>query len=243
MIPNSVPLTSVYIPDMVGIKHLSSSSLSIGSTKLIYDTDYYFTTDIDGKLANIVLTKIPFINFRHYNIDYKTWYYLDLYGNRWKKDGDTYISVDNIELVTDVNGTEIDAIIIDKNAVDGAKIKLNSFSYNIINSLKKYSPITVSVNGNLLSDITDYTGNLQILPDLNQSDEVSFKEFYFDKASIIYTNQELSQFRIEDIIISYDYIDPSIRVKATLNTNSFGIVDYTPTVDYYIVNMIGQDLI
>lgn len=218
MTPNSVPLTSIYIPDAMGINTLTSG------VNLKYDIDYTFELDSTDKLSIIKLNKIPFINYFNYNLDVKNWYMLDMFGNRWSFDNNIYTSYDNITLI------------------DG---ETDSFSSELRESIYQYNPITLSINGveNTLTDITDYTGNIYISPHLNMSDTEKFKQFYYDKLTNIYTNQDLMQFDPNDIKLQYEYVNPSVKVKCILNTNSFGIVSHTPTVDYYILNMIGQDLI
>jgi len=111
-------------------------------------------------------------------------------------------------------------------------------------SIKKwkyqYRPFIITINGNALTDLTDYA-NLTAAIDLSPTGSTN-QEFYYDFNHKLYTNQNLDSFDIDSIEIHYYETIQEVTMKARLNSNAGRSSYYTPTIDYYITKLNGQYL-
>jgi len=226
--PDSSSIKSVYIPSYFDPVRLS---LKAGSLKI--EDDVVFDYDAAGKLSIIKLNRFPFIDFSYYDNERRTWFHSDKDGVRYRvySTGEHIIETNSIH-----DGLEQIAISPEIN------ISSNLNKINITpNNLKKYQPITISLNGVDIVDITDYMSytNTPILNDINPDTN---PEFYYNSNGIIYTNINLIAYDIRNIDISYLSTVDKLNVHCRMNTNTPIVSDKTPLVDYYVLKLIGQEM-
>jgi len=244
MYGNTSLLSSIFIPD-----HFETRLLSTESNTLIHDIDFTFEYDTNGTLSIIKLKKIPYIDLTKYDHQRRTWYYVDQYGNLWRKyhEGEFIIETqqrciryDNTGYPRIIDPTGYKYIsLYGIGNIDGIwdeDVSSSDFEFS------QYTPISISLNGLSLNDVTNYSSGESVIPKLDFINTEKNKEFYFNKSNTIYTNQDLNEYEIQNISISYYSNIDKIRLKCRMNTNMTGLSPYTPIVDYYIIKLTGQNL-
>jgi hypothetical protein len=104
----------------------------------------------------------------------------------------------------------------------------------------RYDPIQLTINGERVSDITDYDGLSQ--PALNDIKIDTNKEFYYNFIdNKIYTNQNMAGVQKESIEIKFFVNINSVSVLNKMATNISTQSSFTPSIDYYIVKLNGQN--
>lgn len=230
--PNSSLITSVYVPDFFDPTLVSTSDGS-----LVLNTDFTIEQDTSGSSSIIRLNKVPFIDLAMYDTQRRNWFYTDRFGGKWRfyRPGSYMIET---ETYLDAN-TRYPAAYSMDGFYNGEQKSVNDLSsFNI----SEYLPIRVKVNNYSLADITDYSGGQNVVGKLDNIDPTNNKEFYYDFKNTIYTNQDLSLYEAEDILIEFYINIDSINISCRMNTNITNLSEYTPSVDYYVVKLTGQNL-
>jgi len=230
MYANSSLINSIYIPD-----YFMPNNVSTENGTLIYDKDFTFATGTGGLTSIITLNTVPFIDLSKYDFLRRKWYYVDEFGGLWRK----YIPGEYV--------IEQDYIYSSKWNLDTPRYYsqegLGTAYFNESEfSFYEYSPISLKINDIGLTDISNYTGITNVTPKINHVNPEQNKEFYYDRNSTIYTNQDLNEYDIENISLTYKTNIDRINVKFRMNTNTTSMNNYTPIVDYYIVSLTGQNL-
>jgi len=240
-IPNTVLLNKIYIPefDIPKLTELSGKDIILES-------------DINGNPTIINLSNpdkkwLPFIDISKYDNKRRQWVFED-------DDGLIFTIIDNLDLefsmkAYDYSSSEKLLSCLSLNYNLG--YNLTDLTISIDNLTKKekyvisgyellrYEPIIVLVDGVKLKDVTHYFSNVS--DTLNDILTTQNKEFYFnDKNNRLYTNQNLTGVRKEDIKIYIytltDYIKLKCRMASNIKTHAY----VTPIIDYYIVKLNGQ---
>lgn len=209
--------------------------------------DFSIETDNDGTQSIINLNnespRFPFINISKYDFDRKDWFFYDSNGfpyrfnyieGQW--DLEPVYGFPNVYFTTETSYVPLQ-FDRELNFELGVYTELADGS-----QLYKGLPIIVAVENDPLSDITDYT-SISNKPKLNTISPDVNREFYYDfDQNRIITNQNLAGFSASDIVIAFYTTIQNISIKARLSTNEKNIADITPTVDYYIAKLSGQNL-
>jgi len=104
----------------------------------------------------------------------------------------------------------------------------------------KYDPIQIIINGQRLTDITDYNGLSQV--PLNDIQTNSNREFYYNFIdNKIYTNQNMAGVQPNSVEIKFFTTVNTVQVMNKMATNIGTDSTYTPAIDYYIVKLNGQN--
>jgi len=242
--PNSDPLTSVFIPYSFEPKLISTKDKT-----LLVDTDFTYQFDTRGRQSIIKLNRFPYIDLYNYDHDRKRWYYIDEYGNRFSvyTVGDydletnsnmSYVSFNNKQYQYQAKGVDLNLTLLkysDTLGVWGSQI---TQAYPIV----QYSPISISINSEIVVDKTDYSGNQKIVAKLDEISPTRNRQFYYDFNGTIFTNQDFGAYDPTDIIITYYVTIDNVSVKCRMSTNSTALSNKTPMVDYYVLKLIGQNL-
>ncbi len=241
MYPNSSLLTSVFVPDFFDTKVVSTKE-----STLVKDKDFTFEYSVDGLLSIIKLNKVPYLDLSKYDHQRRQWYSVDQYENLWRKydPGDWIIETDSFYTLPglyDPTGIDLSRYYSVYDLSPLSYLTTTTAETNGL-TLKVYSPISINVNDLEVLDITDYSKGTNIVPILNTINPDDNKEFYFDKNTTIYTNQDFSQYSDTSIIISYHVNVDKINVKFRMNTNTTELSSYTPTVDFFVVKLTGQNI-
>jgi len=237
MYPNSSLLTNIFVPDYFEPKTVSTED---GTLK--FNKDYTFEKDITDTLSIIKLNKVPFIDLSKYDFYRRMWYNVDQFGGLWRKyiPGDYVIEKDYVfsskwlfaePRYYSQEGIDDDYYYLEPNALNKRGLLVS-----------EYYPISIKLNNLKLTDVSNYTGIDNIIPKLDYVNPDQNKEFYFNKDTTIYTNQDLNVYEIDNISLSYTINIDTVNIKCRMNTNVIGFDNYTPTVDYYIVSLTGQNL-
>jgi len=233
--PNSSLLTSVYIPDFFEPTRVSSLDGSI-----VKDTNFTFERDATGKDSIIRLNKIPFIDISKYDNQRRKWFWTDKYDGLWRYYGRGEWIIET----NSFNGTgrsSRNQMISMEGMEQGEKHSIQVIRGRGYDPYQ-YKPIKISVNGVELTDISDYSGGQTVIPQLDNVNPDRNKEFYYDFRNSIYTNQDFSLYKDDDILIEFTINIDNITVNCRMDTNITNLSPYTPTVDYYIVKLTGQNL-
>tara|TARA_Y100000296_G_C5121630_1_gene230698 strand:+ start:329 stop:1042 length:714 start_codon:yes stop_codon:yes gene_type:complete len=230
--PDTSLLTSVFIP-----YHFEPKTLSTVDGTLIINEGFTIEPDINGLASIIRLNTIPYIDLNMYDYTRKQWYATDQFNNRWRK-------YDTGDFIPEFNITSaIDSLFINMDGLWGGELISDGdpgFSdFNFV----EFTPIFISVNGVVLEDITDYSGDRNVvIQDLDTIDPINNKQFYYDKKSSLFTNQDFDLVEPNDIVITYMVNIKNISVRCRMQTNVKNLSPYTPVVDYYVAQLKGQNL-
>lgn len=222
--------------------------------KKVKDCTYFKNIEIgsDGFLSIINLNDpdgnpvYPFIDIGNFDIETKSWYWLDIYGFPYRiyRDGSNnwYLSaLWNINNFGKYLYFDPDDLLYDKN---GHHLGFYSLSSSNDEEHRMYtsSPIIVTIEGKIIKDKTIYNGNTNTTS-LTKLSSYLNPEFYYDSINNkIYTNQNLGGIDPSMIKIYYYESFDSVSVKCKMDANSGGDALYTPTIDYYILKLDGQHL-
>jgi hypothetical protein len=235
MYPISSLPTSVLIPD-----YFETFPVATENGTLLHERDFYFEHDTNGTLSIIKLNKVPYIDLTKYDIKRRKWYYVDQFEGLWRKyiPGDYVIEwgIDWIAKWSNENPRYLSqeglgTAYFDDDLLEAAGLIVN-----------EYAPIVLKLNDVVLTDISNYSGESNIVPKLDLVNTTNNKEFYFDKNTTIYTNQNLDLYEVFNLSLEYFVNIDKVNVKCRMNTNTTKLSNYTPIVDYYIVSLTGQHL-
>ena len=237
----SLVTTSINIPNEIGINILSTED-----NTLVNDKNFKIIQDDNGVNSIIEFDIIPYIDFSKYDNDRRMFYQIDKYDSIWRLylPGDYIIEIDEINPIY-------------------SHYK-HSYYYSMENIFKKkyptrlksgygtteeerqdledlqltqYKPIRISVLGQELEDVTDYSFN--VVSTLNFVNSNINKQFYL-KGNKIYSNIDFLFYNIQDINITYYSTIDNLIVTCIMDTNASNYSNYTPIVDYYILKLTGQ---
>lgn len=221
-------------------------------------SDLDIESDVTGVQSIISLNglsdaKHPFIDFSKYDIDYRNWLWFDdqdglpyrLEKNQFSKKY-SFNSIYGIQSSGFVFGC--DSLTTKYDDVLGVSSVLTQVVNTTADqSIKKYfyqySPISLYVKNSPAVDITDYNkpGN-QSVSSLLKTNVSDNPQFLYGFDGRIYTNLDLSVYDPKDVFVVFYTITDSVSVKCKLAANSDGTPYYTPTVDYYILKLVGQEI-
>lgn len=232
--PDSAILTSLFIPFYFEPKILST----IDNT-LAIDDNIVFDQDSTGQTSIIRFNSIPYIDLKLYDYNRKKYYSTDQYDNRWRvyEPGEWVIESEEYwnEDLTYSAYVSVDGLF-NGDVISGDNDSLSEFI------IKQFNPITIKLNGIQVTDISDYSGDRNIITKLDVIDPTNNKEFYYDKNKSIYTNQDLSLYDVDDIDITYYVNIKDINIHCRMNTNVTNLSSNTPIVDFYLIKLLGQNL-
>lgn len=239
-IPYTSLLNSIYIPfyenlkkNIFGIERFSIETNNQGMQSII---------NLNGNN-----TLFPFIDLLKYDYEKKDWFFYDNNGFPYRFNyNDGVWKLEAIYGIPNINAqTESSFVPLfysrDIENLLGIYTTVYDNSQNEY-TLYKGSPILVSIENQPLTDITDYS-NVSSKPKLNFDNAQVNKEFYYDvDQNRIITNQNLTAFNENDIVIAFYSTPSTINVKARFSSNEKSVSDITPVVDYYIIKLSGQNL-
>lgn len=244
--PKFIPYTSllndVYIPFY---KSPTKQTLTL--------KDLTIERDSDGIFSIINLNNYrPFIDTFKYDQDRKDWFYYSVDGLPYRL---TYKVIQSIPrwTVESVYGVKTmnaytDNLTIpynfDKNTTNEFGLYFSVYDRTSGQNVKMFKgiPLMLAINNIHAKDITDYN-NINIKPVLNHINTTINSEFYYDfDQNRIFTNQNLSNYMPDDIILGLYVSYDSINIKCRLATNEMRPSEITPIVDYYIAKLSGQNL-
>jgi len=232
--PESALLTSTFIPYYFEPKKVST----IDST-LIKDDNYTIEQDVNGLSSIISVRDIPYIDISKYDHLRKRFFWTDQFDNRWRVflPGD-WIEQEQSFWPEDFTYNVYQSIegLLDGDLWTVTSLKLEDFN------IQQFRPISVRVNGVELEDVSNYAGDRNIIPKLDNIDPSTNKQFYYDMKNTIYTNQDFDLFEDDNIEITYFKNIDSVQIYGRLNTNVTNLSSYTPVVDYYIIKLSSQNL-
>lgn len=230
--PESSMLTSVHIPDFFEPKQLSTVDGSLRRGE-----HYDFVPDETGRTSIIRFTVVPYIDISRYDFERKDWYLKDQYNGKWRffRRGQYKPHSDSIHSSSIPVFVSMDGMY---NGEEKTVFDLQSDGFRL--GLDR--PITIRANSVRFTDITDYSGDRNISPTLNELPNTLFRQFYYDKKFSLYTNQELNDFEDDNLQIIIKTNIDKVNVKCRMGTNATGLSPYTPYVDYYIIKLTGQNL-
>jgi hypothetical protein len=255
--PSSVLANSIFVPFYFPSNRVSTtiSQFKIEST----NSGLKSIINLVNSDNNAV---IPYFDFSKYDGERQMWYWEDEDGLFYRliAKGDreydtliakllisspseeTYISTYNYVL----DGVDINKIVgiesINTQVYNNTTSQLDKRLYisKGLYYFYKYDPIQININGKRITDITAYNG-------LNQTNLNNIKtdvnmEFYYSfNDNKLYTNQNLTSVLESDVSIKFYTNINSVNVINRMNTNVSTNAKYTPTIDYFIVKLNGQN--
>jgi len=237
--------TSINVPEEFGITKLDTLD-----NTLVLDRDFILKQDSYGIYSIIEFTNVPYIDYSKYDYDRRQFYNVDINDSLWRKyvPGDYIIEKD---YTIDRNAHMSYVIFSMENVLPSYDSiyygeGMPSENHELLTYLKveEYQPITISVNKQQLTDITDYSFNIQ--PKLNDISPEKNMEFYFDKRNRIYSNIDFTKYDIDvnplNLRIKLYNTISNVNVSCYMHTNNSKYSNYTPVIDYYILKLTGQTL-
>lgn len=249
-IPESSLLNNIYVPNYSEPELIAKQLNSL-------DTE----VDINGVRSIIKLSKddqyfSPFIDMSKFDIDSKDWYWYTYTSFNSPTTGFIPYKINisgNVVTFNSVLGYRDDLDLggyssFSKSTVYNFKFDINKrviyfpssrADFQIVSKFQ-YRPIIITINGQPLTDLTDY-GNLTTDIALSPIDS-SKTEFYYNFEDKLYTNQNLDGLDPDSVTIYYYQNLQTISVKTRIRSNTGRSSYYTPTIDYFIVKLNGQYL-
>lgn len=241
---NNLYGTSLITTSVNIAKEYEISLLSTTNKTLVNDSNFRIVQDANGINSIIEFDTIPFIDFNNYDNERRMFFEIDKYGSLWRtyKAGDYIIELDEIfeNQWSNQSKTYFSMENILKQQLDYINDN-EPANFNKIKNfdIKPYYPITIKVQDQQLTDITDYVFN--VVPTLNFVNSDKNKQFYF-KGNRIYSNIDFMFYNINNIEISYHSTIDSLNVTCVMNANTANYSNYTPVVDYFMLKLTGQTL-
>jgi len=232
--PETALLNSINIPKYVE-PVLKEKTLS----QLTLETDSTGVSSIikitDGK--DLV---IPYIDLSKYDHESRDWYHYDsrntpVFIRLGSPLHYPYYTYNKFNI-----GKLVDGLVTLRKQFD--KEKRQAYVVTIESEERLYyaAPILLTINGVVINDVTDYVRFSS--PKLTNVDVVNNKEFFYDFGSRIYTNQSLTSYDPDSVVIYYYENPNTISVKSRISSNIGVSSSTTPIIDYYILKLRGQDL-
>jgi len=233
--------TSINIPEVFGV-----DTMDTADSTLTLDTNFKIVQDINGLNSIIELDVIPYIDFTKFDYDRRKFFSIDKYDNLWRKYvvNDYIFEEDTIhEISSGYSTTRFYSMYNILTSIPYLNVGHpgHSAHLNIVKDfdIKQYEPITIYANGEKLTDVTDYSFNVN--PTLNFVNSDFNKQFYI-KGNKIYSNIDFLRYNTADIDISYKHTVDGLNVSCVMGANSSANSNYTPVVDYFMLKLTGQNL-
>ena len=255
-IPNSVLLNNVFSPFLNEPKR-EVFNTSVTNQAIAKDGSFTLemgsngiTSVIDLSINDPKLDKkpiVPYVDLSKYDPESKDWYWYDEDGFPYRMFYDLGLGKWVATALWPINNygesIKIDPSNLTK-AEDGPQL---GFYVNGVlgeETVKLYTgrPLILEIDGEVITDNTIY-GSVNITTGLTDLNTDVNKEFYYDEGvNKIYTNQNLLSVDSTHIKVYLYTVPNEVSVKCRMSSNSGTTALVTPTVDYYVVKLNGQNL-